>query len=216
MQIGLGWYGAALLHLVAHSLYKAHAFLGSGSAVADGTKRRLLPPEPSIPLRRWLLAGGVAIGSIALITRLAGVAMPSDPAWWAANLILAGALTPLVARALTVSGNGLGPQITVLALLVWLLNLAWHGAADAMVGSTSSRPWLAGFVLVAFTLLFLAQGILEARPAGRLARALYPRLFAGLHLDELFTRSTLLLWPVRLAPAVRTSADLSPSTEGLR
>ncbi len=33
MEIGLGLYELALLHLVAHSLYKAYAFLSSGEAV---------------------------------------------------------------------------------------------------------------------------------------------------------------------------------------
>ena len=33
MQCGLGLYELALLHLVAHSLYKAHAFLAAGGAV---------------------------------------------------------------------------------------------------------------------------------------------------------------------------------------
>jgi NAD(P)H-quinone oxidoreductase subunit 5 len=33
MQCGLGLFPLALLHIVAHSLYKAHAFLASGSAI---------------------------------------------------------------------------------------------------------------------------------------------------------------------------------------
>src|SRR5690606_5255778 len=34
LQCGLGAYALAVLHLIAHSLYKAHAFLSSGSTVA--------------------------------------------------------------------------------------------------------------------------------------------------------------------------------------
>ena len=34
LQCGLGLWALALLHVVAHSLYKAHAFLSSGGAVA--------------------------------------------------------------------------------------------------------------------------------------------------------------------------------------
>ena len=41
------------------------------------------------------------------------------------------------------------------------------------------------------------QGTVRARPQGRLARGLYPWLFAGLYLDELFTRLTFWLWPAR-------------------
>jgi NAD(P)H-quinone oxidoreductase subunit 5 len=35
LQCGLGLWTLALLHIIAHSLYKAHAFLSSGGAVAD-------------------------------------------------------------------------------------------------------------------------------------------------------------------------------------
>ena len=35
LQCGLGAFSAALLHILAHSMYKAHAFLGSGGAIAD-------------------------------------------------------------------------------------------------------------------------------------------------------------------------------------
>ncbi|MFN3288024.1 MAG: proton-conducting transporter membrane subunit, partial [Sphingomonadaceae bacterium] len=40
MQCGLGLWALALLHIVAHSLYKAHAFLASGGAVAEVRDRR--------------------------------------------------------------------------------------------------------------------------------------------------------------------------------
>ena len=48
MQCGLGIWELALLHLVAHSLYKAHAFLGAGGAVRQ-TQRKQLVPKPTTP-----------------------------------------------------------------------------------------------------------------------------------------------------------------------
>ena len=56
---------------------------------------------------------------------------------------------------------------------------------------------LVGWVLGCFALLFVVQGAVRARPQGALARGLYPWLFAGLYLDELFTRLTFRLWPAR-------------------
>ena len=44
----------------------------------------------------------------------------------------------------------------------------------------------------------VVQGAVRAYPQGALARWLYPRLFAGLYLDELFTRLTFRLWPARV------------------
>jgi len=57
---------------------------------------------------------------------------------------------------------------------------------------------LVGWVLGCFGLLFAVQGAVRARPQGALARWLYPWLFAGLYLDELFTRLTFRLWPARV------------------
>ena len=52
-----------------------------------------------------------------------------------------------------------------------------------------------------FVLLLSLQVVLQARPRGALARVLAPRLFAGLYLDEIFTRLTFRLWPPKLPPA---------------
>ena len=51
MQCGLGAYSLALLHLLAHSLYKAHAFLAAGGAVEQARLQRLTPlrAAPSAP-----------------------------------------------------------------------------------------------------------------------------------------------------------------------
>ncbi|MEM9328424.1 MAG: proton-conducting transporter membrane subunit [Bacteroidota bacterium] len=55
---GFGVYSAAILHLVAHSFYKAHSFLSSGSVV-DAVKARKVP----VPKRRGnLLRIGLSIG----------------------------------------------------------------------------------------------------------------------------------------------------------
>ena len=43
MQCGLGAWDMALLHLLAHSLYKAHAFLGAGGAVRRAQLGQLTP-----------------------------------------------------------------------------------------------------------------------------------------------------------------------------
>jgi NAD(P)H-quinone oxidoreductase subunit 5 len=45
------------------------------------------------------------------------------------------------------------------------------------------------------------QAAVRVWPRGALARGLYPWLFAGLYLDELFTRLTFRLWPARLTPS---------------
>lgn len=53
LECGLGAFPLALLHLVGHSLYKAHAFLSSGSTVAA---KPVVSPRPPLPI----VAGCVA------------------------------------------------------------------------------------------------------------------------------------------------------------
>ncbi|MBL8954698.1 MAG: hypothetical protein JNK82_28230, partial [Myxococcaceae bacterium] len=74
----------------------------------------------------------------------------------------------------------------------------------------AAPPHLGALALVGlgFVALFGLKTSLALRPEGPLARALYPRLFAGLYLDELFTRLTFRLWPPRL-PARKTPTPLS-------
>ena len=57
-------------------------------------------------------------------------------------------------------------------------------------------------VLLCFGLLFALQSVIAARPNGRLARSLYPWFYAGLFLDERFSRIVFALWPLRLPAPV--------------
>jgi NAD(P)H-quinone oxidoreductase subunit 5 len=54
-------------------------------------------------------------------------------------------------------------------------------------------------VLVMFVLLFLLQSVIRANPSSALARRLYPWFYGGLFLDEMFTRVTFRIWPVKLS-----------------
>lgn len=57
MECGLGLYGLAFLHLLAHSLYKAHAFLGSGETVNQAKLKRMMPLNPKAVFPRLLISG---------------------------------------------------------------------------------------------------------------------------------------------------------------
>jgi len=74
LQCGLGLWTLALLHILAHSLYKAHAFLASGGAVKDVTNIRrpgpVAAPDVKAVLRSFALAlvlyAGIAIAFTAV------------------------------------------------------------------------------------------------------------------------------------------------------
>lgn len=62
VECGLGAYTLALIHLVSHSLYKAHAFLSSGSVVQDAVDRQWSLDQEAPSLFRNFRDVGLAIG----------------------------------------------------------------------------------------------------------------------------------------------------------
>ncbi|MEZ4404904.1 MAG: NADH-quinone oxidoreductase subunit L [Polyangiales bacterium] len=208
VQCGLGLWPLALLHLVAHSLYKAHAFLSAGSAV-DHWKVEALNPPPR-PASPHAVAGAAALAvALAFAPRALGAA-PRSPADVAASLLLGLSLAPLLA--VRAPGGALGLAAVALRVAgVVALYFGWHALA-ARVAPTPYAPasalcwWLAGAGLAA---LFALKSALALRPRGALARALHPWLFAGLFLDELFTRLTFRVWPPRLPQPQPSTARAS-------
>jgi NAD(P)H-quinone oxidoreductase subunit 5 len=204
MQCGLGLHELALLHLVAHSLYKAHAFLGAGGAVEQHRLRRMTPAAPAPSAAGWALGALVGLVLVAGAAIAWGLQPAQTPALWAAGGILALALAPLLAGSPGRTGRTGGPGLPAVAVAaaVALAYFGLHAAFGHWLGGTAVGPapapaWIA-WVLLCFAALFVVQGVVRVKPQGALARRLYPWLFAGLYLDELFTRLTFRLWPARL------------------
>jgi len=204
MQCGLGLHELALLHLVAHSLYKAHAFLAAGGAVEQNRLRQMTPAMPPLSAATW--GAGALVGmAVAAAAALAwGFTPATAPALWAMGGILALALAPLLTGPLLRVGAlgalaGLaGASVVALAYFgLHALFSGWLGVS-AVGAANTSHPALVGWVLACFGLLFVVQGAVRIWPQGALAHWLYPTLFAGLYLDELFTRLTFRLWPARV------------------
>jgi NAD(P)H-quinone oxidoreductase subunit 5 len=200
MQCGLGLYDLAMLHIVAHSLYKAHAFLSAGTTVEQNRLHQMTPPiPPLISGFAWLGSAVVGVGIVAVAALAWGIRPADAPALWAVSAILALALAPLLAGPLLRAGGawtlaGVAGSFAV-ALAYFGLHLLferWLGAPAA-----ASRG-LVAWVIGCFVVLFVVQGAVRARPQGAVARRLYPYLFAGLYLDELFTRLTFRVFPARL------------------
>jgi len=199
MQCGLGLYELALLHIVAHSLYKAHAFLTAGTAVEQNRLLQMTTPLPPLSGLAWFTSAIVGVGIVAAAALAWGIRPGEAPALWAVSAILSLALVPLLAGPLLRAGGawviaGVAGSFAV-ALAYFGLHLLfkqWMGApAAASMG-------LVAWVIGCFLALFIVQGAVRARPQGALSRKLYPWLFAGLYLDEVFTRLTFRVWPARL------------------
>ncbi len=205
MQCGLGLYDLALLHLVAHSLYKAYAFLGAGGAVEQSRLQQMTPPAPPISAGHWLLGalGGMAlVAAAAMAWGFSPVEAPASMAIWALGGILSLALAPLLAGPVLRAGGWWSLAGLAGAFAIALVYFGLHAVSSRWLGADGSgaAPSMAlvAWVLGCFGLLFVVQGAVRAQPNGALARGLYPWLFAGLYLDELFTRLTFRLWPARV------------------
>jgi len=204
VQCGLGAYSLALLHLLAHSLYKAHAFLSSGSAVDGWRAQALVAPKARAGLAAWLAAAAISLCGVAAVGAVAGASPGQEPALWALAVVLSLALTPLLVRGAQQGGRRLA-MLALSSVGVAALYFTWHGLfAHLLAAPAHSAYLMPRLVLVgaSFAGLFLVQAVMASQPEGRLARALYPRLFAGLYLDEVFMSLTFRLWRPRLQPRV--------------
>ena len=195
LECALGLYTLAALHLIGHSLYKAHAFLSASSVVRQTRRQALHRPAPPTALS-LTLAPVVTIAVVLSILSLSGHA--SWPWWWSGVLGLAWA--PLLwlpaapagvpARAAqALSGLLLVAGLTAAVLLAHALPLGLRDAPHHLFGLVA----LAGMAA-----LYLCLALLQLRPR---ALSRWRRWsYAGFYVDEAYTRLALQLWPARWTP----------------
>ena len=209
LECGLGAYGLALLHLVAHSLYKAHAFLSSGRAVEQQMTRRMAPPAATTTGLHGMFSVAVSALVVLAVGATLGPGTHGDAGTSAAALILTLALAPLFLRGVSGDVGALVRGVGAATVLV-VTYTAGHAMFSAVAPTVRGAPVMdavrLAVVVSAFAALYATQAIIAAHPAGRLARVFYPACFAGFYLDELCTRLTFRVWPPRGLP-MRTPAS---------
>ena len=199
LECGLGLYELALLHLVAHSLYKAHAFLGSGSCVEEWIDRQRSPKVSTAQPGQYFAALLITIPIIAMTFYFWSRHDDSVGQLWIVGTILSLALTSLLIYRRP--GATLPPTVLIgFTAVTAIVYLGLHRLSRHLLSVTSPKPSLPaiGFVIVSFLGVFTLQAIVQSRPAGSIARRLYPAFYAGLFLDEIFTRITFRIWPSRM------------------
>jgi NAD(P)H-quinone oxidoreductase subunit 5 len=200
MQCGLGAWDMALLHLLAHSLYKAHAFLSAGGAVRQATLAQMTP-RASAPGFAGLVLGILVGISMTLAAKLAwGWLMPDinvSPALWVLGGIVALALVPLVHVQSPRLGGWWLASLVLGAFGVSFAYVGLHLLFSTWVLPTTAQPaaalWIA--VALAFVLLFAVQSLIRVAPRSALVRGLYPWFYGGLFLDEKFNNIAFGVWP---------------------
>ncbi len=212
LQCGLGAWPAALLHIVAHSLYKAHAFLSSGSVV--DIARASWSPSPGgapHPARLGLAVAGVLAG-VGIVGTLSGFELAREPGLFALGAILLMGLTHYIAQSIDTRPTGfvIARTIVVAAAVAGLWFALQSGMAALMAGTlpqgadrTDLVALAAIFAVVAgFALLTIGQAsFITAKPGGATpewARAFYVHAHNGLYVNALANRLVLRWWPTGL------------------
>lgn len=197
VECALGLFDLALLHLMAHSCYKAHAFLNAGSAVSATIVRQLSPA--AMPSRTQFL--GAAVLSCTLVALPLLSLAPEGP--YSPWLLMTLCLTILLAER---SGSGQSVSlwfsggIAVGLVLVHTLEKAGFSGLGASTPGAEASAGLAGdlWVCALALVLMLGYALLRYAPDTRIGKVAWCALYSGLNLDEWSTRITLSLWPARL------------------
>ena len=188
MECGLGQYSLALLHLIAHSIYKAHAFLSSGSQL-HATIRQ---PAPAVVHTAWqhLAQGLIGIGLL-IASRIAwaGLLGHAVQAPWLLVVVIGLGLAPLCQRL----------RGCLLALLLCQLYLALHCLFSRLQTDHAGSTLLCQIPMILFfSTLYLLQGWLARNPGHVISQRLYAWAFGGLYLDEWWLRNSMR--PARFQP----------------
>jgi NAD(P)H-quinone oxidoreductase subunit 5 len=204
LECGLGLYSLAMLHLVAHSLYKAHAFLSSGSGVDAFRAPAVSYASPEQLGWRQGLAFVIAVLMTLGIGAAFGVAPARQPALLAAGSIVAIAVTQLLVQALSVQSRA-GFLLRALGLsavactayfgLHDVFALALQGSVLPMKGAGDMfHTALILSTIAVFAVLLLIQQTLKGKRSA-LKDAFYMHLYNGFYIDVYLTRVLQRVWP---------------------
>jgi NAD(P)H-quinone oxidoreductase subunit 5 len=211
LQCGLALFSLALLHIVAHSLYKAHAFLASGGAV-DAVTTVSRPGPIAVPSGAKVgQAFLVALAIYALMTVGFGAAFgqhAKSPQAVALGAILIFGVAYLIAQGLA----GAAPRALTRATVIYAVatSLAYFtlqtGAEALTRGTLPATPapgpleWaLIVLALLSFGLVAVAQALFPLWAHHPAAAGLRVHLTSGLYVNAAFDR-----WQGRWAPTPTT------------
>ncbi len=195
LQCGLGGFSAALLHIVAHSLYKAHAFLASGSVIAAAARRRSGRPIEIHGMPGLLGLAPAVAAAIALVAAGAtavGITLTEKPGGLVLAMVMTVAITHLVWHALAsgswrLAGLGLvgGGIVSICYFLAFTGTdrLLTASASHQLVAETPLGMAVSIFVTLGFLGVFVLQSAAEIFAGVPWIRSLHVHASNGFYFD---------------------------------
>lgn len=195
LECGLGLYLFAALHLLGHSLYKAHNFLNASSAVRE-CKRKMITGEARHAPWSMALAVPAAL-AIVFAIQLAGGGL-AWPWWWSTILALAWAPLLWVPRLQHGHAAVVATRLLTALGMTVLLTLAALAVDHVPVGAgVDVLPLAGGAAACGMASLYAMMVAFQLWPRALVAVRRW--VYAGLYMDEGYTHWVLRLWPVRWA-----------------
>ncbi len=207
LECGLGAFGLAVLHLVAHSLYKAHAFLASGSMVSL-TKSAWTPTaRPQAHPLTLVAAFATAIGLVMLAMRWLGLEAGHAPApvllGCTFAMALAYALWNLWSQSLNFKMAAFGAVVGGGIMVVYFeLHQVFSRLTGQNEWANSQLNTWPGMVLMAvlltlFLLVLVVQTQLPTWTHRPFFQAAYVHARNGFYFTTLANRLVAAVWPVK-------------------
>lgn len=198
LQCGLGLWALALLHIVAHSLYKAHAFLSSGGAVRAVNAGR--KPGPVAVPGLWAVARSFALALVLYFAVAAGFTAllgEKSPQALALGAMLIFGVSYLIAQGLADAAPGALTRRTVAAsLAAALAYFSFQVVAQVIWGPSLPGAPVAGplewalivLAVLSFGLVAFAQALFPLWAHHPSTAGLRVHLANGLYLNALLDR----------------------------
>ncbi len=213
LQIGLGAFAVATMHLVGHSFYKAHAFLSASSTV-----RSTVPQPPSN--RKGVTAAGYLLALLAGIALVTGLAFALDlgfgkePGFLVLGSVLAMAIAQLLIASRLISRrpnratrhalrNGIVIAVIYFSLVAAFQAMLDPVVADFHLGETVFAPFVFPLLIVAFLFALSLQVSLPRLGQTAFGHWLYVHAYNGFYVGTVQNRLIERFWPPLAHPAQR-------------
>ncbi len=206
LQCGLGAFSAALLHIIAHSLYKAHAFLISGSVLDLAARIRTVDRPTVSRTGHWAtlpVTLTCSAGLLASFGWILGIDLLAKPGFSVIGLVMIVALTQLIWPALNSGVGWIVVRSIGLSGFICLAYLLAFQAIDGVLASSLPRASLdlglieglvLGSVASGFLVMFWLQTVTNGQAVGSALRSLYVHAANGFYLDVPARRVTAFVW----------------------